>query len=39
MEVSLCTQQMHFQNTIVEQDHLYPQSILMATFPMNHVET
>jgi hypothetical protein len=39
MEVSLCIQQMHFQNTIVEQEHLYPQSILMATFPMNHVET
>jgi len=27
MEVSLCIQKMYFQNTIVEQEHLYPQSI------------
>ena len=38
MEVSLCIQQMHFQNT-VKQDHLYPQSMLMATFSIKHVET
>jgi hypothetical protein len=29
---------MHFQNTIVKQEHLYPQSILIATFSMKHVE-
>jgi hypothetical protein len=34
MEVSLCIQKMYFQNTIVEQEHLYPQSILLVTFPM-----
>ena len=37
MEVYLCIQQMHFQNN-VKQEHLYPQSMLMATFPMKHVE-
>ena len=35
MEVSFCIQQMHFQNT-VKQEHLYPQLISMATFPMKH---
>ena len=30
---------MHFQNTIVKQEHLCPQSILIATFSMKHVET
>jgi hypothetical protein len=38
MEVSLCIQQMHFQNT-VKQEHLYPQSMLMTTFSMKQVET
>ena len=38
MEVSLCIQQMHFQNT-VKQEHHYPQSMLMAIFSMKHVET
>ena len=37
MEVSLSIQQMHFQNN-VKQEHPYPQSMLMATFPMKHVE-